>query len=129
VTIKQGALALGLVFAIVLAVVVAKQMSTEAMAVVIGVVCGVMAGLPTSLLLLVALTRRDHRRLDELEQQTRQSRNSYPPMVVIQGGQPQSLPPGNHAGYWPMPQGGPVVQRDFTVVGGKDLARESRETW
>ena len=39
------------------------------MAVVIGVVCGVAAGLPTSLLLLVGMARRDHRRLDELEQQ------------------------------------------------------------
>ena len=124
---KQGALALGLVFAIALAVVVAKQMSTEAMAVVIGVVCGVAAGLPTSLLLLVGLTRRDHRRLDELEQQTRQARRSYPPMVVVQGGQPQALPPGNQAGYWPMPQPGPAVQRDFSVVGGENLVREDTE--
>jgi len=123
-TMKQGALALGLVFAIALAVVVAKQMSTEAMAVVIGVVCGVAAGLPTSLLLLVGLTRRDHRRLDEMEQQNRQSQRNYPPVVVIQGGQPQALPPGNQAGYWPMPQSGPVVQRDFNVVGGKDLVLE-----
>jgi hypothetical protein len=120
--IKQGALALGLVFAIVLAVVVGKQMSTEAMAVVIGVVCGVAAGLPTSLLLLVALGRRDHRRLDELEQQSREAQRAYPPLVVIQGGQPQALPPGGQAGYWPVPQPGPAVRREFNVVGGDDLA-------
>ena len=125
---KQGALALGLVFAISLAVVVAKQMSTEAMAVVIGVVCGVAAGLPTSLLLLVGLTRRDHRRMDELEQQAQRARRNYPPMVVIQGGQPQSLPAGNQAGYWPMPQPGPVVQRDFNIVGGEDLVLDA-ELW
>jgi hypothetical protein len=69
-TVKQVAVGLGLVFAVVLAVVVAKQMSTEAMAVVIGVVCGVAAGIPTSVLLLVTLTRRDRCRLEELERNT-----------------------------------------------------------
>ena len=126
--LKQGLLALGLVFAIALAIVVAKQMSTEAMAVVIGVVCGVGAGLPTSLLLLVAMTRRDHRRLDELEQRNRQAQRNSPPVVVIQGGQPQSLAPGNQAGYWPVPQPGPVVQRDYNVVGGDDLVVDA-EPW
>ena len=127
-SLKQGALALGLVFAVVLAVVVAKQMSTEAMAVVIGVVCGVAAGLPTSLLLLVGMARRDHRRLDELEQQARRAQHSSPPVVVIQGGQPQALPPGTSAGYWPMTQTGPVIKRDFNVVGGDDLVVDA-EPW
>jgi hypothetical protein len=115
--IKQvGAVSL-LCFAIVLAVVVARQLSTEAMAVVIGVVCGVAAGIPTSLLLLVALTWRDRRRLEELEQQARRAERNYPPVVVVQGGMPQGLQPG----YWPAPMPGPAVQRQFHVVGGDDL--------
>jgi hypothetical protein len=119
--LRQTMIVVGLVFAIALAVVVAKQMSTEAMAVVIGVVCGVAAGIPTALLLLVAMNRRDHARLEELEDQARQAQRNYPPVVVIQGGAPQALPGGFQADYWPAPQPGPVSQRDFRVVGGDDL--------
>lgn len=116
---KQMAVVLGLVFAVALAVVVGKQMSAEAMAVVVGVVCGVAAGIPTSVLLLVVLTRRDRQRTEELER--RRGQHSYPPVVVIQGGSPQALPPGSQAGYWPAPQPGPASQRQFQVVGGDEL--------
>ena len=118
-TKKQVASVLGVVFVMTLAVVVAKQMSTEAMAVVIGVVCGVAAGIPTSLLLLVVLTRRDRQRVEQVEQGTRQG--AYPPVVVIQGGAPQGLPSMPHAGYWPSPAPGQQVNRQFQVVGGDDL--------
>jgi hypothetical protein len=119
ISIKQVAVVLGLVFAITLAVIVGKQMSTEAMAVVIGVVCGVAAGIPTSVLLLVALTRRDRQRVEKTEQYDRQGR--YPPVVVIQGGAPQALPQGPPAGYWPAPAPGRAMQRQFHVVGDEDL--------
>jgi hypothetical protein len=112
--------ALGLGFAITLAVVVGKQMSAEAMAVVVGVVCGVAAGIPTSILLLVVFGRRDRMRMEELERQARQQ--SYPPVVVVQGGAPQGLPPGPpQGGYWPAPMPGPIETRQFHVVGGDDL--------
>ncbi len=118
-SVKQIGVALALIFVITLAVVVAKQMSTEAMAVVIGVVCGVAAGIPTSVLLLVVLTRRDRQRLEEAERQARQA--SFPPVVVIQGGAPQSLPMGPQSGYWPAPPPAPPMRRQFHVVGGEDL--------
>jgi hypothetical protein len=118
-SLKQIAFALGLVFAIALAVVVGKQMSAEAMAVVVGVVCGVAAGIPTSILLLIVLTRRDRKRTEELDRQRGQY--GYPPVVVIQGGSPQALPPGSQGGYWPAPQPGPASQRQFHVVGGDEL--------
>jgi hypothetical protein len=120
VSLKQVAAVLLLIFVIVLAVVVGKQMSTEAMAVVIGVVCGVAAGIPTSVLLVVALTRRERQKLEDEERQARSER-SYPPVVVIQGGAPQALPPGLPAGYWPAPMPGPPASRQFHVVGGDDL--------
>ena len=63
-TFKQAVVLLSLCFVIVLAVVVARQMSTEAMAVVIGIVCGVLSGIPTSVLLLVAMSRRDSAKAD-----------------------------------------------------------------
>lgn len=117
--IRQALLVVGLIFAIALAVVVGKKMSAEAMAVVVGVVCGVAAAIPTSILLLVVFTRRDRQQLDEMESRTRQ--HASPPVVVIQGGAPQALPPGPQAGYWPAAQPGPAVNRDFHVVGGDDL--------
>jgi hypothetical protein len=118
-SMKQTGAICGLVFAVTLAVFVGKQMSSEALAVIIGVVCGVAAGIPTSLLLLVAVTRRDRPRSAEGERY--QGQGSYPPVVVIQGGAPQALPQGPQAGYWPMAQSGPIAPRQFHVVGGDDL--------
>jgi hypothetical protein len=119
VSAKQVGAVLGLVFAITLAVVVGKQMSTEAMAVVVGIVCGVAAGIPTSVLLLVVLTRRERQRFEEVEHRTRQG--GYPPVVVIQGSGQQGLPPASHAGYWPAPSPAPQSYRQFHVVGSDDL--------
>jgi hypothetical protein len=116
---KQIAVALGLVFVVALALVVGKEMSAEAMAVVVGVVCGVAAGIPTSILLLIVLTRRDRQRLDESERQARQG--NYPPVVVVQGAPAQPMLPGPQAGYWPAPAPGPAFNRQFHVVGGDDL--------
>jgi hypothetical protein len=116
---------LGLVFAITLAVVVGKELSAEAMAVVVGVVCGVAAGIPTSVLLLLVFNRRDRLRMEEREQQARQQ--NYPPVVVVQGGAPQALPPGHQAGYWPSPPQGPATNRQFTVVGGGELVADEGE--
>jgi len=117
--LKQVLLVVGLVFAITLAIVVGKKMSAEAMAVVVGIACGVAAAIPTSVLLLVVLTRRDRQQPDDVEARSRQY--GSPPVIVIQGGAPQALPPGPQAGYWPAPQPGPTVNREFHVVGGEDL--------
>jgi hypothetical protein len=116
-------LVLGLVFAVTLAVVVGKRMSAEAMAVVVGVVCGVAAGIPTAVLLLVVMFRRERQQSEESVRQT-QARNC-PPVVVIQGGAPQALHPGMHAGYWPSSSPGPSVQRQFHVL-GDDLLNDVR---
>ena len=109
----------GLVFGITLAVVVGSRMSAEAMAVVVGIVCGVAAGIPTSVLLLVTMGSRDRRRHEGEDRSARFSSN--PPVVVIQGGAPQALPPGQQAGYWPALQPGAPAQRDFHVVGDDRL--------
>jgi hypothetical protein len=128
-TIKQAVVVLGLVFVVALAVVVALQMSPEAMAVVIGVICGVAAGIPTSILLLVGITRRDQRRMEQMARQSGYRHRTGQPVVVIQGGSQQSLPHGPQAGYWPAPQPGATAQRDFHVVGGKDLAQDGGGHW
>jgi hypothetical protein len=117
--LRQVLVVVGLVFGIALAIVVGKKMSAEAMAVVVGVVCGVAAAIPTSILLLVVFTRKDRQPMDDVEPRYRQQPS--PPVVVIQGGAPQALPPGPQAGYWPAAQPGPAVNREFHVVGGDDL--------
>jgi hypothetical protein len=122
--VKQVAIVLSIVFAATLAVVVGKEMSADAMAVVVGVVCGVAAGLPTSLLLLVALTRKDHTRGERM---AREGQGSFPPVVVVQGGGAgQGLPQGPQAGYWPAPMPEPSRDRQFQVVGGDDLLLDER---
>ena len=127
VALKQVGVAIGLVFAVTLAVIVGKQMSTEAMAVVIGVVCGVAAGIPTSILLVVALTRRERRRAEDADAERQARQGSCPPVIVIQGGAPQALPPGPQSGYWPSPVPWQPARRDFHVVGGDDLLLEDRD--
>jgi hypothetical protein len=110
----------GLVFVITLAAVVGSRMSAEAMAVVVGVVCGVAAGIPTSVLLLLALGRRD-RQPSHAHEHSAQYGGS-PPVVVIQGGAPQALPPSQYAGYWPAVTPGKGERRQFQVVGDEELA-------
>ena len=72
-----------LAFLIALAVVVGNRMSAEAMAVVVGVVCGVAAAVPSTLLLVLMLSRRERQPEEKARQQT-----PYPPLVIVQGGQP-----------------------------------------
>jgi hypothetical protein len=118
---KHVVLVLGTVFATVLAVVVGWQMDAQSMAVVVGVVCGVAASVPTSLLLFVALTRRD--RVRRTDQPARQG--NYPPVILVQGGgSPPGLPPSPQAGYWPAPISGLPADRQWHVVGGDDLLLE-----
>jgi hypothetical protein len=124
--IKQMVAVLGLVFAVTLAVIVGRQMTTEAMAVVVGVVCGVAAGIPTAVLLLVAMTRRDS--LRSREDAARQAPANYPPVVVIQGGGMQPQQPALTGGYWPAPSAAPLVGRQFHVVGGDELLLDDDRT-
>ncbi len=107
-------IAVVVIFCVTLAVVIGNRMSTEAMAVVIGVVCGVAASIPMSLLILVVSSRAGRSN----DQAMTQGHGSYPPVVVIQGGQP--LPAGQgYAPYLPalMHNQGSFQQREFTVVG------------
>ncbi|MFC2046563.1 hypothetical protein ACFLTC_03470 [Chloroflexota bacterium] len=121
-SIKQTGMALGSVFAITLVAVLVREMSTEAMAVILGIVCGVAAGIPTSVLLLVVLTRREQKKIEGAEWQ---AKRNYPPVVVIQGGAGQALPQGLQASYWPAPAPGPMLNRQFHVVGEDDLVANS----
>jgi len=123
-TLRQLGILLALVFAITLAIVVGKRMSAEAMAVVVGVVCGVAASIPTSVLLLLAMSRGE--RQSQRDPAQGSTDRHYPPVVVIQGGGHPGLPHGSQANYWPSALSGPSAQRDFHVVGGDDLLEDER---
>ena len=99
----------GLAFAITLAVMIGKRMSADAMAVVVGIACGILASVPASLLLLLVLGRE--RRGAENRREV--GAQAYPPVVIVQGGAPQALPPGM-PGYWP--QAAPPMRREFQLV-------------
>jgi hypothetical protein len=117
-------LILSLAFAVAVAIVVGNRMSAEAMAVLVGVVCGVAAGIPTSVLLLAVMSRREHQRYEELGRQ-RQA-NHYPPVIVIQGGASQALPTGQQAGFWPSLPPTPQAHRRFHAVGGEELLEDGQ---
>jgi hypothetical protein len=123
-TVRHLGILLALVFAITLAIVVGKRMSAEAMAVVVGVVCGVAASIPTSVLLLLAVSKRDRQPQDDRDQASTQ--RNYPPVVVVQGGGQPGLTAGSGAGYWPPALSAPPARRDFHVVGGDDLLERGR---
>lgn len=103
-------LVVGLVFGGALAVVVGSRMSAEALAVVVGIVCGVAAGIPTVLLLMSLLGSGDRQMSVQDRGDTQYSAN--PPVVVIQGGGSQALPPGQQAAYWPVQMQGPSSFQD-----------------
>ena len=115
--LRKLAVGLGLVFVIALAIIVGKKMSADALAVVVGIVCGVVASIPTAILLLLMSAHRDRQR----PQPPPARSGSYPPVVVIQGGAPQALSPGQQPGYWPAPPPSPASNRQFHVVGGEDM--------
>jgi hypothetical protein len=89
-------LALAGVFIIALAIAIGSRLSNDAMAVIVGIVCGIGASIPTSLLMLFLLDKRD-------EAVREHEPRPAPPAVVIvnqpvgsapQPQQYQQLPPG-----------------------------------
>lgn len=112
----------GLVLGVILAVVVGNRMSAEAMAVVVGVVCGVAAGIPTAVLMLVVMGRRERQHDEPVQRDARFS--GSPPVVVIQGGAPQALPPGQQMGYWPSVPPPAHARRQFELVGDDELIED-----
>lgn len=105
--------AVGVTFAVVLAVIVGQRLSDQAISVLAGAVCGVGASIPTSLLILSLVRRRQEPRPETPRQ------GAYPPVLVIQSPPPANGFAPHQPGYLP-PYTQPMP-REFTVVGGGDL--------
>lgn len=86
---KAVVLVCGIVGVALLVYVVAERMSADAMAVVIGVVVGIAAAIPTSLLMLMLLGRRD----DPTPTQREEPRQQAPSVLIVN----QQLPDGRTA--------------------------------
>ena len=98
-----------LAFTVGLGAVVGYRMSSEAMAVVVGVVCGVLASIPMSLLILVVSRRMDRQHYEERYE----PRREYPPVVVVNPGGVQQLPPLSlPTSPAPLPS-----MREFKIIG------------
>jgi hypothetical protein len=104
----------GVAFAVSLAVIIGQRLSEQAVSVLSGAVCGVGASIPTSLLIVWVM----HRRQDQEQRSTQQpAPGAYPPVVVVQSPPQAGGSPSHQYGYLP-----PSVQparREFTVVGGE----------
>ena len=106
---KRSLLIIGITFAITLAVMFSVRVSPDAIAVVIGVVLGVAASIPTTLLFIYLLTRRQHE-LDKTPQQM----PPQPPVFVINAADRSQLqPPPALPAPFPQPENG----RKWTVIG------------
>lgn len=110
-------------FLITLAVVIGVRMNSEAMAVVIGVIFGVAASIPTSLVIVAVMWRREQRAAYGRNGSMRRAgQEALPPSVVIVN--PSGTGPVNpyrQSAYLPQPDlqwGQPP--RQFRVVGDPD---------
>jgi len=105
-----GALSFGCVFAIVVGI----RLEQAALTALVGVVCGVGASVPTSLLIVALLQRRDGKRY-----RRHQRFASQPPVVVVT---PQSIPQTQRQDGWSGEFSYPVpTRRRFSVIGEDEV--------
>jgi hypothetical protein len=109
-TLMWGAIAFGAA----LAVVVGMRLEKAALTVVVGLACGIGASIPTSLLIVGVLNRRNVKR----QERNRDLMAAPPPVVVVTS---PSAPPTGHAGNWPAEYTLPAPsQRQFSVIGEEE---------
>jgi hypothetical protein len=105
---KRGLLIIGLVFAITFAIVFGTRISADALAVIVGVMLGIGAGIPTTLLAIFIMTRRQG--LD------RNLPQAPPPVVIVNTPDRAALsaPPALLAPY------SSDLARKWTVIGDSE---------
>lgn len=106
---KRSFLIIGIVFAITFAIVFGTRISADALAVIVGVILGIGAGIPTTLLAIFIMTRRQG-----LDRNLPSS--SQPPVVIVNTPDRTSLsaPPALPAPY------ASDLARKWTVIGDSE---------
>jgi hypothetical protein len=98
-------------FGVVLAGIIGVRLEQAALTVVVGVGCGVGASIPTSILIVALM----HKRNEKQEIQKRRPAAHQPQVVVVT---PQAAPQIQQSGTWPEQFALPVPnQRQFSVIG------------
>ena len=119
---RRGNLLWGVIaFGVALALLIGIRLDQAALAVVAGVTCGVGASIPTGLLVVFLLRRRDaageRQRARRYERET-----ASPPVVVVTSPSVPQLPQGT---AWPGAYGAPQpARREFAVIGEKGVEDE-----
>ena len=115
ISLRQSGILGVVAFGVALAVIVGIRLEQAALAVIIGVICGVSASIPTSLLIVAILRRRD---AQETRRHTQHSAPApQPPQIVV------VTPPQMRAGNnWPEEYSLPVPgQRQFAIIGDEEI--------
>jgi uncharacterized SAM-binding protein YcdF (DUF218 family) len=110
---KRYLAGLSLIILTTLLLVIGFRLSEDAVAVIVGIILGVVATLPTSLVLIYMIMRRDQSPTGQ--QQAGFPNHHQPPVIIVNGGQQPGLPTGSAAqpGY-PLSLPSP---RTFTIIG------------
>jgi hypothetical protein len=121
VSVRRHLLWGAIAFGVALALVIGIRLDQAALAVLAGVTCGVGASIPTGLLVVFLLRRRD-------AAGERQGARGYgreiapPPVVVVTTPAVPQLPQGT---AWPGAYGAPLpAQREFAVIGEEGVEDE-----
>lgn len=102
-------------FGVALAAIIGVRLDQAALTVIVGVACGVMASVPTGLLVVHLLRRRDAAVDRRAARGYGRELVQSPPVVVVASPAAPQLP---QAVTWPGAYGSPVpVERQFAVIG------------
>jgi hypothetical protein len=111
---KKAILAFLATIAVAMVFIIGKSMTPDAMAVVVGIVCGIGASIPTSLVMLLLMRRRDGEAVAESPRGAAQ----MPTVMIVNpaaGNPAQYQQPANQF----MPPYGHAMPRQFQVVGAE----------
>ena len=109
---KKAILAFLATIAVALIFIIGKRMTPDAMAVVVGIVCGIGASIPTSLVMLLLMRRRDR----ESEAEPQRGMPQMPTVMIVNPSVGTPAPYQQSANQF-MPPYGHAMTRQFQVVG------------
>ena len=119
VSLRQSVVWGAIAFGVTLAVIIGVRLDQAALAAVVGVACGVGASIPTGMLIVLLMRRRD------LTSERRAARGygremvQSPPVVVVA---PPAAPRLSQPATWQGPSGASIpAQREFTVIGEEGI--------
>jgi hypothetical protein len=113
-TVGLGAVA----FCVTLAVIIGVRLDQAALATVVGVACGIGASIPSGVLVIMLLRRREGADRRQMRRDVYRHRSASPPVVVVSPPTMAQLPQRGAWSEMPMFHGQRApAQREFAVIG------------